>query len=142
MSDDLVTWLRTQLDDDAAVANSATSGPWNNDDRLARDAVFAPAIDGFIVDCDYGRMGPFAIHNATHIARWDPARVLAEVEAKRKILDLHAHYPVSFGEGFGCGICAWDGRLGELANEQWCATVRLLALPFASRPGYREEWRP
>jgi hypothetical protein len=35
----------------------------------------------------------------------------------------------------------------EIDNCTWvldgdCSTVRLVALPHADRPGYREEWRP
>lgn len=33
---------------------------------------------------------------------------------------------------------AWD----EKAGESNCLTLRLLAPPYADRPGYREEWRP
>jgi Family of unknown function (DUF6221) len=134
---DLVTWLREQLDDDAQVANSATSGPWDNDDRLMRDAVCAPAVDEWVADCRYEQMGPFAVHNATHIARHDPARVLAEVEAKRAILDEHN---LSYEGSRECYSCS-DKR-GDDIEPYPCPTVRLLALPYADRPGYRDEWRP
>lgn len=124
---DLVTWLRAQLDEDERVAQSATSGPWANDDPLARDGVFASAIDGFVVDCDYPHMGPFAVHNATHIARHDPTRVLADVEAKRALLD-------AFDE---------PTTVDNVAEEEGlCRAVRIIATAYADRPGYLEEWRP
>lgn len=71
---------------------------------------------------------------AGHIARWDPARVLAEVEAKRRILHEHEHeeaHPALMPH-----TCRRCGSFG------WCLTVRLLALPFSDRPGYDETWRP
>jgi uncharacterized protein DUF6221 len=132
-SEPLVTWLRVQLDEDERVANSATSGPWTNADPMASDGVFAAAVDGFVADCLYERMGPFAIHNATHVARHDPTRVLAEVEAKRRILDEHD--TAGWKVGDRVHDCQW-------ADGTWpCATVRLLALPYADRDGWREEWR-
>jgi hypothetical protein len=72
-----------------------------------------------------------------HVVRWNPARVLAEVEAKRRILD--EHYPVDTGDRISCASC------GEIhcCPEPWpCLTACLLALPYADRPGYRPEWKP
>ena len=56
------------------------------------------------------------------------ARVLAECESKRRILTL-------------CGVD--PHRPGALlVRVQADAVVRLLALPYAGHPDYREEWRP
>jgi hypothetical protein len=60
-----------------------------------------------------------------HIARWDPARVLAECEAKRRIVELHG--------------CYHSCRSSDYAGD--CPTMDLVALPYASHPEYREEWR-
>ena len=114
MTDDLVAQLRAGLDEDERVANSATSGPWTNDDAMARDGVFAPEVGEFVADGQYERMGPFAVHNAAHIARHDPARVLRWVKAAREILERHfpdQHVPE----------CDWCER-------EWpCADIRALA---------------
>ena len=48
------------------------------------------------------------------------ARVLAVCEAKREIVDWH----------------------GLTLEHDACRTLRALALPYADRPDYREEWRP
>lgn len=53
-----------------------------------------------------------------HVETWNPDRVLAECEAKREILDV---------------------TRGTYSSD---LVRRLLALPYADRPGYREEWRP
>jgi hypothetical protein len=77
--------------------------------------------------------------HAGHIARHDPARVLRDVEAKRRILDLHARREDNVAERLG--FTAPD--MCELCGETWpCRTVCLLALPFADHPGYHEEWKP
>jgi hypothetical protein len=54
---------------------------------------------------------------AAHIVRWDPARVLAEVQAKRRILDEFS----------------WEA--GETR------AIMHLAQPYAGQPGWQEEWR-
>ena len=66
-----------------------------------------------------------------HIIRWHPARVLAECEAKRRIVAMQAenddqrHQP-----GFHYKAQMIEGVL------------RSLALPYADHPDYRESWRP
>lgn len=82
---------------------------------------------------------------AGHIVRHDPARVLAEVAAKRLIIADHStlHTIVD-------GFCVQEGGACTHAGESWCnwhgtdncSTVRLLAVPYADRVGYLEEWRP
>jgi hypothetical protein len=76
-----------------------------------------------------------------HIARWDPARVLAECEAKRRIVAIHAR---DYGHE-----CPGEGEDPIMIPAGWygsdgcrdCDVLRLLALPYASHPDYREEWR-
>ena len=31
---------------------------------------------------------------------------------------------------------------GQPAGEGWCPTLRQLAVPFGTYPGYHDEWRP
>ncbi|MFF2773364.1 DUF6221 family protein [Streptomyces sp. NPDC058052] len=59
---------------------------------------------------------------------WTQERVLAEVEAKRQILELHTE-----GSSLFCAHCE---------HEPPCPTLRLLALPYADHPNYRDTWRP
>lgn len=74
--------------------------------------------------------------DARHIERWSPRRVLTEVEAKRRIVELHRRvYP-------GRDICDTCGMFGESDVDWPCETLRLLALPFADHRDYRKEWRP
>lgn len=54
-----------------------------------------------------------------------PNRGLREVEAKRQMLDEHLSY---YGEGSDAN---WPVRV-----------LTWLALPYADRPGYRDEWKP
>jgi hypothetical protein len=68
---------------------------------------------------------------AGHIARWDPARVLREVEAKRRLLQQF--------ELRGNSVRA---TVVPATGGVWDDLLRLLALPYADRPGYRQEWAP
>jgi hypothetical protein len=63
---------------------------------------------------------------------FDTARVLAECEAKRRIVERHNL------------IAAGQGETIELAfHEQGLfEALHFLALPYADHPDYREEWRP
>ena len=64
--------------------------------------------------------------DAVHISRHDPARVLAECKAKRRIVEM-----------------------ADLAHERRLETdsalflvLRYLALPYADHPDYDPAWRP
>jgi hypothetical protein len=65
-----------------------------------------------------------------HTRRHDPARVLAECEAKRRIVQHseRAHELAKVGPSAGDGA--------------WFLACRYLAVPYADHPDYREEWRP
>jgi len=67
-----------------------------------------------------------------------PARVLAECEAKRRIVERHG--------GTNWGAAPGDPypmMCDECQDALWpCPTLRLLALPYADHPDYDEEWRP
>jgi hypothetical protein len=69
--------------------------------------------------------------------RHDPARVLAEVAAKRRIVEVHPPNPRGSAQGNLCQACDVHG-----GGPYPCETLRLLALPYAEHEGYREEWRP
>lgn len=147
--DDLVTWLRGQLDEDERVAREAGPGPWMA--ITTRDFTGGPdsALDlggptGRVVLAGWFDDDPIRPPESEHIARWDPARVLAEVDAKRRILDEILAYESKIDGEWGCchsaeGIAA--GQCPDIRPDDIHA-VRLLALPYADRPGYREEWRP
>lgn len=139
---DLVNWMRAQLDADADAANIISSGGYVPQTWHAGPAgpghvgVLLFAEDRVIGDppgCVERSDEPFAVviggrAEYAHIVCWDPARAIAEIDAKRRVLEL---YEVSASRQINP-----DGW--ELMKH----AVRALALPYADRPGYREEWRP
>ncbi len=68
-----------------------------------------------------------------------PARTFAEVEVKRRILDLHREVEDPQEMQTYCSEC-------DLGRDKYpyypCTTLRLLAVLYAGHPDYREEWRP
>lgn len=120
---DLVTWLRAQLDEDERVAQAALD--------LDREVYPPPR---FSVRYEWARhtrhaSGGWGVGYAAGAP--SPAPVLRQVDAMRAIVRLHQPEP-----GQHPDFCGHDLR------EMPCPTLRALALPYADRPGYRDEWRP
>ncbi|MFI9200191.1 DUF6221 family protein [Streptomyces sp. NPDC053048] len=132
MSVDLEAFLRARFDEDERVASAATPGPWRyNPDKVwnlpgqhfGEEFVAAGTVDKPICVAGTGPADdPKSMADAAHIAQHDPARVLAEVEAKRRLIED-----------------TWGGPDHE---DMWLHHMRLLALPYVDHPDYREEWRP
>ncbi|MGW4603753.1 DUF6221 family protein [Streptomyces sp. NPDC004532] len=125
--DDLVQWLGKQLDEDAALAEAASPGPWHA--NAESDEVLA--VDGITVADGFALSGRQLRATTEHIARHDPARVLRETDAKRQIIAEHDVCSRKLGESMDCQSLEFP-----------CTTLRLLAVPYADRPGYRDDWRP
>lgn len=135
---DIVEFVRARLDEDEAVAQAAEPSPWRwadpgyaygkgikygllaGEGNLNRVVLLAAASDAWP-----------SKYNAAQIVHWQPARALREVESKRLIVD---------------GLCTARGLVSLVAvygttdPEQWI--LRLLALPYADHPDYRQEWKP
>ena len=125
----LTDFLLARIAEDEAAARRCAEAfppPWDVSDRGHSATVKAdepnfwtvtelpqsPSLDGWLGDY------------LDHIAWHDPARVLAECEAKRRIVEVARYAP----DGPG----GWGFRR-ILIN---------LALPYADHPDYRDEWRP
>lgn len=133
--DELLTWLRQQLDEDERMARAAAD--------LAKTADWWASAEGRVHDANapgcrnlLGGEYAWSLDDiGAHIARWDPARVLAKVKADRRILEIHHHIECKHDNYGPSGDCA------ECGNEYPCETVHLLAQAYAGQPGWREEWR-
>jgi hypothetical protein len=98
----------------------------------------------------YGRTLPqFAISAAEevqiavggHIVRHSPARVLADIAAKRRIVEEYHAARENWRHGAGTmGTTEEIARATERRDVLEFA-VRLLAAPYADRPGYNDAWR-
>jgi hypothetical protein len=144
MSVDLAEFLLARIALDEEFARNATEsvgdGTWSvsyDNDRVPMLSTAGSIIGRRIIQ-----------HVARHAARFDPARVLAECDAQRQIIEKH----IDPTDSWDCPTCARPEGFSEDAdgNREYsrsavtapCPTLRLLALPYAGHPGYREEWRP
>lgn len=141
----ITEFLLARIAEDEAVARASTPGPWHVDSDTYAETI--SSNDGTAVVAG-GRWGGEASvfdssNDALHITRWNPKRVLAACEAKRRILELHRHRPAGARDphDFGCEVCDYDRDYDVLGNG-WCDTLRALASEYADHPDYREEWRP
>ena len=109
--------------------------------RIAEDEEVAGALpaDGYYTDDGRVLEVPPDAAGSTWPRRWSPVRVLAECEAKRRIVEgwraslerhIDTEQPVD-GEDFYRG--------GEWGIDY---ALRALAAVYADHPDYREEWRP
>lgn len=137
MTDDLVAFLKGRLDEDEQAVRAATPGPWLLNDQTYPEAIGNSSGTDVVSGSRWN--GSASVFNETadalHIAHWNPARVLAEVEVKRQLLTVHKHNLPGW-----CSTCDVPGDVR--GNIHGCATLRLLALSYAGHPDYREEWRP
>ena len=133
-TDSLIEWLLLQIAEDEMKARTAGSEPWKwkvVDTPTQRDALVRP--DGSICADSWGadrqETGFRGAEAKVFIERFNPERVLADCEAKRRML----------------------ARLHNLAKAWWTTTrsadearsiIREMALAYQNRPGYRDEWRP
>lgn len=82
---------------------------------------------------------------AEHIARHDPARVLAECAAKRAIADEHAAVRDEnwmSGKDHDYLFCGSCGSLDDAPVPYPCATLAHLAAVYADHADYQQEWTP
>lgn len=141
MSDDLAAFLLARIAEDEVAALAATRNAWRVEDWSGLSGGSANWM--VVGDFDVGAAA-FHVKNepdAVHIARHDPARVLVECAAKRGIVDEHQVTRRTPGYTYlldpPCVTC------GQVRPRRFpCPTLRLLALPYADHPDYREEWRP
>lgn len=126
----IVEFLEARIAEDEAVARRA-GGPshtpclhWEagetNGDGIRR-------IDGVPVA---GHSWP---HEMDHIARHDPARVLAECAAKRRLLRAHAKWCHNVHD-------TQYPNMDYDASYWW--TLLVFASVYADHPDFQEEWRP
>lgn len=119
----LVEFLLERFDDDEDLARMAGGRRWHE--------TFVGIDDEDGSEILYVDDGPGITVGYKHVVRHDPANVLADLAAKRGIVEMATPEWSDDGEPVGGGYV-----------EAWWDTVRLLALPYADHPDYREEWRP
>lgn len=138
---DLATWLLEHIADDERIAREGFSNQadpehgWGTEDvTMANPEGMRPAVTVKRVVTPHVGIIHEEVQRA-HIVRWHPGRVLAECDAKRRMVAEAKYWydKVNNQEDYPALSDRFDVAFGML---------RLLALPYADRPGYRAEWRP
>jgi hypothetical protein len=112
---DLVAFLKARLDEDEQTARAGDDACWHID------------------YCDDEGPG--------YHERFDPARMLREIEADRKLIERYDACVKKYNEYEGTIPCGNDD-LSESIWEYEEYVLPLRAARFADHPDYREEWRP
>ncbi|MFC4516396.1 MULTISPECIES: DUF6221 family protein [Streptomyces] len=159
MSADLAAFLRDRLDEDERIAAAVLGASWIRHEHVAGvhadDATPGRPYGTPVADCRRLPGGyEHGVDIAEHIVRHQPARVVAEIEAKREIVSryvvalhereaLRARMRGMLGEGGDAfGQLLEHEHVLIRAAEALAPVVRLLSSPYADHPEYREEWRP
>lgn len=145
--DDMVVWLGVQLDADEQAAKAATPGPWSSDPTgtVCADVDLEPDGSGGeilppggpreVAECYRDERVGERGANADHIARHDPSAVLADVAAKKAIVDNCAteirHVDRRLAAGLPVALACSGFAL---------QTLKMLAAGYRHRDGYDEGW--
>lgn len=153
---DLVAFLTARLDEEERAADLISAGGYQPQRWIVRGdfhELWPPEIIGLdkpIGAPDDEQPEEFRValaisgrNEAQHIARWDPARVLAEIAAKRALIDHVARYEARRDSEWGCCHDAEQILAGECPeiNTGEIKALRLLAAPYASHADFDESWR-
>jgi hypothetical protein len=138
---DLVAFLIARYGEEQQLAEAATPGEW-----VALDGG-VQALDGSgepqwpVSDTESER----SREDRVHIAYWDPARVLADIAAKRKLLHWCANEVLSGVDLTGMEKPGWSvhasrpGRHVEVFTAAFA--LRTLAAPYAGHSDFDPGWR-
>lgn len=150
---DIVSFISTRLDDDEAYALEAAKefGPdwieiWSGEIDLSANLPDRQPPAGSHWDAHVQTNDSRV---SRHMVRHDPARVLAEVKAKRRVLERHRRprSPAEVPDNAFSGCCVGCGFLGDTGvpprtpDVDDCPELRDLAAPFDQHPDYNPAWR-
>ena len=142
----LVAFLRARLDDDEQVARAAGGPVWRyaqlRDDPDGRPGGYALTLgdDRPIVDIGFMDDDAMLPAESEHIARHDPARVLADVEAKRKLIKRY-ELAVDITENH-TSITPFLRGQDDGYTQACMDLIRAAAEVYADHSDYDESWRP
>lgn len=130
--DDLVQFLCVRLAEDKQGALAATDGPWyvlgggDSEYAVHTEPGGLPTAADIASTAYYGG-GVYERADAEHIARHNPARVLAEVGAKGAVIGL---YELAI-EHHQC-----------VAARAYRDVLRLFSVAYADHPDFTKDWAP
>lgn len=139
----IVEFLEARTAEDEAVAREAitpdrpgTHWEWEStaDDDDPASPRWLRTVEEFPTTSGVGDLPGFPLHGCTvdpspamdHIAHYDPSRALAEVAAKRSLVELYGALSAQWAPNVDYGFSY--------------TTLRTLAAIYSSHPDYQKEW--
>jgi len=116
----LADFLLARIAEDEAAARKAGGKRWQRFQTGGVELIDAEQIGSAFADTVCFDEGSPSEAQAEHIVRHDPARVLAECEAKQRIVETHDCW---------ADVCGWP-----------CGVLAPLAAVFSAHPDYRADW--
>lgn len=126
---DVIAFLKARLDEEEEEARAANTDearrPWGDPDLTP-----VPQEEWGAMICGYlgGPVGDYC-------AAWSPLRVLADIAAKREIID-------AIGSANDLDVRSWESDFEQGLQSLGRHVLRRLVQPYSSHPGYDPEWTP
>jgi hypothetical protein len=148
----IVAFIRDRLDEDEQTARLMAQffpSPWDVSDRgyMAKVDADEPHFRTVTMIEQWpgqptGSDAPYLGDMIAHVARWDPARVLAEVSAKRAILAEILRYEAKIDGEWGCCCSVETIAAGECPETPLgeVTALLLLAAPFSDHSEFDPSW--
>ncbi len=130
---DLAAFLTARLAEDQELAEKAQNEPFP-DKGFERGTHIVYGLQSTGLGLDYQG---FAL-------AWDPARVLAEIAAKRRVLARHQRMGSVYCDALvpdACEGCGLDEGEWNVADINECPELLDLAAPFSGHEDFDESWR-
>ena len=142
----MVAFLNARLDEREAVARGAadaSAAAWRAEPNAGEDwwAVMytGPSTIRPCGEFDYPVAERVDRADAAHIALHDPARVLREVEADRRLIEAYEWVAARKADGGGIER-DYNFRSGQAISLETAIGLRVAV--HSDHPDYREEWKP
>lgn len=132
MSTDLIAELRAALDAEEAAARAAF-GKWGGVEGTDWIIEVGLPLDEWQPPGYGNNLGSIRLEeHRKHIIRHDPLTVLADIAAKRGIIECHEPWTAANGDII-CGRCGREHIDGRPGGHYPCQTMRLLAEAYGIR---------
>lgn len=140
---DIAEFLEARLAEDDEAARNAAG--WDPTGSVRAAGAWSREGINSVIDSSrrlviYGDGPAPASAQTEHIARHDPARVLREVEAKRRILAQEEEARAHYDHVKSSATYPVETSIGHVVAL--ATVIRHLASAYSDHPDYREEWRP
>jgi len=150
----LAAFVNARLDEDEAAAKAVedNSAPWDGQWQ-PRERHALETFNGWVLAVSVPAGSDFRPGVVEHIARHDPARVLREIEGKRKRLALYLDAEKALAAALSAAPSQDDPATSHTrvrerisanrASGRFTAlemSVRLDAMAWSGHPDYKQEW--